>query len=115
MSDGRTNGALVIETPSSARERGPVDATSPSRSCLTQRFSRQTPVHEASTCSRPCSAGPTLCASISSDPPPTSAPSPNPYVDPASGSLDGEKSEYSTTTPSHDGRWRPSVTSARIP
>src|SRR6266571_8287269 len=104
MSDGRTNGALVTASPSSARERGPEDGTSPRCSCLTQRFSRHTPVQDASTWMRPSSAGPTLWPSISSEPPPTSAPRPTAYVDPANGSVEGENTEKSRTTPSHDGR-----------
>src|SRR5437773_10798196 len=106
MSDGRTNGALVPASPSSGRGRGPEDGTSPTCSCLTQRFSRHTPVQDASTCIRPSSAGPTLWPSISSEPPPTSAPRPTAYVDPATGSVDGENSEQSRTTPPQHGRCR---------
>ncbi len=59
------------------RARGLVDATSPSRSCFNQRWSRHTPVHEASMRTRPSETGPMACPSTSSDPPARSAPNPS--------------------------------------
>jgi hypothetical protein len=87
------NGAFVSATPRSARGAGPVDTPSPSRSCLSQRWSRHTPVHDPSMRTMPSAARPTLEAPSSSDPPNASAPSAPAYPPLASGWLLGASTE----------------------
>src|SRR5438093_12771153 len=53
ISDGRTKGALEIETPRICRRLGPVVTPSPIRSCLSQGRSSHTPVHASSSLSDP--------------------------------------------------------------
>ena len=61
-------GTLPSAMPRSARVRGPLEKPSPSRSCESQGFSRQTPVHERSNRALPSLTGPSFCTPATSDP-----------------------------------------------
>src|SRR5712691_10783495 len=80
ISDGRTNGALVTDTPRIWNRLGPVVTPSPRRTCLSQGRSSHTPVHDPSSRAAPERTGPRLATPSSRDPPRRSAPSVPVYV-----------------------------------